>query len=68
MTPPVLSTQPNAHTVTFETAGPKPEQVTLMENNSYQRIAFVHQGRTLILLSDGDHWLVTPPPGGGGQP
>ena len=58
----VLPSQGDLHPVTFEAPGPKPVPVTLVEDANYLKITFVHVARSLIILSDGDHWLVVPPP------
>lgn len=59
--------------VEFDTGIPKTARVTLTEGSDYvpknsdlAKITFASLGMNVIVLSDGDHWLVIPRPPGGG--
>lgn len=59
----IMAGVPGLSSVQFETTGAKPVRVVLTENSMYERrITFVRMTSSFILLTDGDHWLLTPPP------
>lgn len=49
--------------IEFETTGPKPEKSVLSEGTTVGNITFVFAGEKVLLLADGDYWLIVPRPG-----
>lgn len=51
-----------ANNITFEIGGEKPQKVPLSEGASLEGVTFAYAGLKILILCDGDYWLVLPRP------
>lgn len=59
----VMAAIPGMASVLFETTDAKPEKAVLTENAMFQRrITFVKITPSFVLMTDGDHWSLSPRP------
>jgi len=58
----IATTSRGNQTVKFKNTGGKAETTLLSEGAPYNGITFAYGGLKLIMLTDGDHWLVLPKP------
>lgn len=58
----LASTSSGAQAMKFESVGGKAETFLLSEGAQFGGITFAYSGLKLIILTDGDHWLIVPKP------